>query len=217
MEVGRIVVAEVHQDGDAVERADSGHPATVRAHRDTFPLPPDRHGDIAKSQDVSPRTRPRICSNHADTRPDRAMRNANRALPRGLFADCLQQRHRESRNPKTTRPVDAQGIPGGGAEGIRTPDPLTASHLWRIPAGPGSSRFVAPAWGLARSPSWSVLARPEPFSGIRDQDVISRAQFGRSAHAHRIDSVDPVSQAHLAVRGYAAGRPFCLKGRLPGG
>ena len=69
----------------------------------------------------------------------------------------------------------------GGAEGIRTPDPLTASHLPRIPAGPGSSPFVAPAWGFAEPSPRSIPASPDKIAGIRDQNVISRILFKRRA------------------------------------
>jgi hypothetical protein len=51
----------------------------------------------------------------------------------------------------------------------------TASHLQRIPTGPGSSRFVSPVWGFAELAPRSIPARPDKFSGIRDQNVISRA------------------------------------------
>jgi hypothetical protein len=107
-----------------------------------------------------------------------------------------------------------------GAEGSPTPDPLTASHLQRIPAGPESSPFVAPAWGSAERSPRSIPARPDRFSGIRDQDVISRAQFREAAHAHKIDCVDPDSQAHLAPirppHHHPAGSRALPSLRLPG-
>lgn len=50
---------------------------------------------------------------------------------------------------------------------------LSPSQAQRIPTGPKSSPSVAPAWGFAEPSPRSIPARPDKFSGIRDQDVIS--------------------------------------------
>ena len=83
------------------------------------------------------------------------------------------------RSAKMTNAAQSSRRPwlsSGGAEGIRTPDPLTASQVQRIPTGPGSSLFVPPVWGFAEPSPRSIPARPVLFAGIRDQDVISRIE-----------------------------------------
>ncbi|GMQ98791.1 MAG: hypothetical protein BMS9Abin17_1319 [Acidimicrobiia bacterium] len=94
-------------------------------------------------------------------------------------ADSWPSRPRERETPKTERSPATQGIPFRRAGRIRTGDLLTPSHLHRIPTGPGSSPFVAPAWGIAEPSSRSIPARPDKFSGIRGQNVVRRI---RSRH-----------------------------------